>query len=72
MLSFRLSAGMSALDATTQKKNYGWGTTALIISIEEREDIMKIVKLHKESVLLMKGISETIKNNAREQKQDLF
>ena len=33
---------------------------------------MKIVKLHKESVLLMKGISETIKNKAREQKEDLF
>ena len=72
MLSFGLSVGISALDATTQKKNYGWGTTALIISNEEREDIMKIVKSHKESGLLMKGISEAIKNEAREQKEDLF
>ena len=72
MLSFGLSVGISALDATAQKKNYGWGTTALIISNEEREDIMKIVKSHKESGLLMKGISEAIKNEAREQKEDLF
>ena len=33
---------------------------------------MKIVKSHKESGLLMKGISEAFKNEAREQKEDLF
>ena len=57
-----------AADAAIQKKIYGSGTTALIISNEEMEDIMKIVKLHKESGLLIKGISETIKNEAKEQK----
>ena len=39
-----LSAGMSAADAAIQKKICGSGSTALIISIEEMEDIMKIVK----------------------------
>ena len=32
------------------------------------EDIMKIVKSLEESGLLLKGISETIKNEAKEQK----
>ena len=44
------------------------GTTALIISNEEMEDTMKIVKSLEESGLLIKGISEIIKNEAKEQK----
>ena len=43
-------------------------TTALFISNEEMEDIMKIVKSFEESGLLIKGISKTIKNEAKEQK----
>ena len=35
---------------------------------EERNHIVKIVKSFKESGLLIKGISETIKNEAKEQK----
>ena len=35
---------MSAAGAAIQKKIHGPGTTALIISNEEIEDIMKIVK----------------------------
>ena len=45
---------MSAADPAIQKKIYGSGTTTLIISNEEMEDIMKIVKLLKESGLLIK------------------
>ena len=41
---------------------------ALIISNEEMEDITKIIKSFEESGLLIKGISETIKNEAKEQK----
>ena len=44
LLQLGLSAGMSAADAAIQKKICGSGSTALIISIEEMEDIMKIVK----------------------------
>ena len=36
---------MSAADAAIQKKIHGSGTTVLIISNEEMENIMKIVKL---------------------------
>ena len=42
--------------------------TTLIISNEEMNDIMKIVKSLEESGLLIKGVSETIKNEAKEQK----
>ena len=66
LLPFRLSAAMSATDAVIQKKVYGSSTTALIISNEEIEDIMKIVKSFKESGLLIKEINETIKNEAKE------
>ena len=53
------------------KKNHASGITALIISNVEMEDIMKIVKSLEESRLLMKGISETIKNETKEQKERL-
>ena len=42
------------------KKMFGSGAVALIISNEEMNDIMKIVKSHKESGLLMKAVSETM------------
>ena len=38
------------------------GTTTWIISNEEMNDIMKIVKSPEESVLFIKSVSETIKN----------
>ena len=68
LIPLRSSASMSAADATIQKKIYGSGTTALIISNEEIEDMMKIVKSLEESALLMKGISEIVKNEAQKQK----
>ena len=43
--------------------------TKLIISNEEISDIMKIVKSLEESGLLIKRVSETIKNEAEEQKR---
>ena len=42
--------------------------TTLIISNEEMDDIMKIVKSLDEYVLLIKGVSEIIKNEAKEQR----
>ena len=38
-----------------------------IISNKEMEDIMKVVKSLEESGLLIKGITETIQNEAKEQ-----
>ena len=42
--------------------------TTLIISNEEMNDIMKMVKSHEGSDLLIKCLSEKIKNEAKEQK----
>ena len=47
---------------------FGSGVTTLIISNEEMNDITKIVESLKESGLLIKDVSETIKNEAKEQK----
>ena len=66
LLPLGVSAGMSAADAATQRKIYTSGTTALIISNQEMEDI--IVKSLEESGISIKKISETIKNEVEEQK----
>ena len=50
----------------------GSGTTTLIISNKEMNDIMKIVKSLEESGLLIKGVGERIKNKAKEQKGRFF
>ena len=42
--------------------------TALIVFNEEMNGTMKIIKYLKKSGLLIKGVSETIKNEAKEQK----
>ena len=46
---------------------FGSGTTTLIIS-NEKMNITQIVKSLEVSGLLIKGVSETIKNEAKEQK----
>ena len=64
-----VTTAASATDAAIHKKMFGSGMTTLIISNEEMNHIMKIVKYLKESVLvIIKGVSETIKNEAKEQK----
>ena len=45
---------------------FGSSNTTLIISNEEMNDIMKIVKSLDEFGLLIKGVSETIKKEAKE------
>ena len=44
------------------------GLTTLIVSNDEMNDILKIVKSLEDSGILLKGISETIKDEATEQK----
>ena len=57
-----LTAAASATDADSRKKMFGSGFTPLIISNEEMNGIMKIIKSLEDSGLLVKGVSETIKN----------
>ena len=51
---------------------FGSSFTTLIISNEEINDIMKIVKSLQKSGLLIKGISEKFENEAKEQKGGLL
>ena len=68
MIQLGLTAAASAVDAGTHKKIIGSGTPTLIISNEEMENIMKIIKSLEDSGLLLKGVGETIQNKVREQK----
>ena len=68
LISLGLAASASATEAAINKKMLGSGMNTLIISNEEINDIMKIVKSLEESGLLIKVVSETIKNEAKEQK----
>ena len=46
----------------------GSGTTTLIVSNDEMDDILKIVKSLENSNVLLKGVSETIQHEAKEQR----
>ena len=69
LIPLGLTAAASATDAALHKKMFGSGVTTFINSNEEMNDIIKIVKSLQESGLLIKGISETIKKKAKEQKR---
>ena len=56
-----------------KKKMHGSGHNAtLIISNDEMEDILKIVKSLEDSELLLEGVSETIKMKQKNKKQDFL
>ena len=63
-----LSAAMSAIDGGIKKKMLGSGETTLIISNDEMDDLLKIVKSLEDSNVLLKGVSETIQHEAKEQR----
>ena len=63
-----ISAVMSAIDGSIKKKMFGSGATSLIISNDEMNDVLKIVKSLENSDLLLKGVSETIQHEAKEQR----
>ena len=68
LIPLRLTEAASATDAAIHKKMFASGMIALIISNEEMNDIMKIVKFLKKSDLLIKVVSKTIKNETKEEK----
>ena len=47
---------------------HGSGTTALMISDEEMNDVMQILQVLEDSNILLKAVSKTIKNEAKELK----
>ena len=68
LIPLRLTTAASAADAGIHKKILGSGNTTLIISNNEMEDIIKIVKSLEDSDLLLKGVTETVQNEVKEQK----
>ena len=63
LIPLGLTAAAPAADAGIHKRILGCGhnnTTTLIISNDEMEDIIKIVKSLEDSGLLLKGVTETV------------
>ena len=63
-----LTAAMSAIDGSIQKKIHGSGIK-LIIEQEDMNDIMKIIEALENSGILLKGVSKTIENETKEQRE---
>ena len=73
LIPLGLTTAVSAADAGIQKKILGFGNmTALIISNDEIEDIIKTVKSLEDSGLLLKGVTETVQNEVKEQKGEFL
>ena len=72
LIPLGLTAAASAADAEIHKKILGSGKTTLIISNDEMEDIMKIVNSLEDSGILLKGVSETVQNEVKEQKGEFL
>ena len=78
LVSLGLTAAASATDAAQDKKILGScrpldltsRATTIIISYEEMNDIMKIIKYLEESGLMIKGVEESIKNEQMMKKKD--
>ena len=65
-----LTAAASATDVAINRKNLGsGGHTTLIISNDNMQDLLKIVKSLEDSGILLDGITETVKNEVKEQKR---
>ena len=64
-----ITAAASVIDAEIQKKIHSSGTIVLIISNKEMSGIMKIVQALEDSNVLLKGVTKTIKNKIKEQKE---
>ena len=68
LIPLGLTAAASAADAGILKKILGSGNTTLIISNEEMNDVIKIVQGLEDSNILLKRVTETVKNEIKEQK----
>ena len=62
-----LTAAMSAIDGSIQKKIHG-SVIKLIIEEEDMNDIMKIIEALEDSGILLKGVSKTYENETKEQR----
>ena len=69
LIPLGITAAASAADAGIHKKILGSGNnTILIISNKDIDDFIKLVKSLEDSGLLLKGITESVQNEIKEQK----
>ena len=68
LASLGLTAAMSAIDGSIQKKIHGSGVKLIIEEEEDMKDIMKIIEALENSGILLKGVSKTIENETKEQR----
>ena len=69
LIPLGLTTAASAADTGIHKKILGSGNATLIISNEEMNDIIRILQALEDSNVLLKGVTETVKNETKEQKQ---
>ena len=68
-----LSAAMSAIDGSIKKKMLGSGATTLIISNDEMDDILKIVKsLENSGVLFKKELVKQFNMKLKNKEEDFL
>ena len=72
LMPLGLTAAVLATDVAIHKKMFGSGFTTLIISNEEMNDIMKIVKSLEESGLLIKAYAKQLKMKQKNRKEDFL
>ena len=68
LIPLGLTASASAADAGIHKNILGSGNTTLIVSNKDMDDLIKIVKFLQDSGLLLKGVTESVQNELKEQK----
>ena len=68
LIPLGLTAAAAAADAGIHTKILGSGNTTLIISNKDMDDLIKIAKSLEDSGLLLKGITESVQNEIKEQK----
>ena len=66
-----LTAAMSAIDGSIQKKKHGSGVK-LIVEQEDMNDIMKIIEALGNTGILLTGVSKTIENRRVKNKEEDF
>ena len=72
LIPLGLTAAASAADVAIHKKILGSGNTTLITSNKDIEDLVKIVKSLEDSGILVKGVTESVQNEVKEQKEEII
>ena len=72
LLPLGLAAAASAADAKIHKKILGSGNTTLIIWNKDIDNLIKIVNSLEDSGLLLKGVTESIQNEVKDQKGEFL